>query len=141
MSFRQHHDTIAVRTRGRGLHEITDAVRRLVRASGIERGAFTLAILHTSASLLVHENADPSVLEDLEAFLSRLCPEGDGLYVHDAEGLDDMPAHLRASILPVSVTFAIDGGRPVLGTWQGISVYEHRARPHDRRVSFIAQGA
>ena len=134
------HETIALRTRGRGLHDITDAAQDLVRASHVRAGGCTLSILHTSASLLIHENADPSVLEDLETFLARLCPEGPGLYRHDAEGPDDMPAHLRAAVLPTTLSLAVQGGRLRLGTWQGVSVYEHRLEPHDRRVAVHVWG-
>jgi secondary thiamine-phosphate synthase enzyme len=133
----QLHETLVVRTRGRGLHDITEAARDAVRRSGIRDGGLTLFILHTSASLLVHENADPSVKRDLESFLSRLCPDGDG-YEHDAEGPDDMPSHLRAAILSTSLALAVEGGRLRLGTWQGISVYEHRLRGHERKVALHA---
>jgi secondary thiamine-phosphate synthase enzyme len=140
VTLRQLHDTLALRTRGRGLHDLTEKVQDLVRASSITEGACTLAILHTSASLLVHENADDDVKLDLETFLARLCPEGPRLYRHDAEGPDDMPAHLRAAILPSSLTIPILGGRLRLGTWQGVSLYEHRTAPHDRRVAVHAWG-
>ena len=137
---RQLHDTLVVRTSGRGMTDVTDRVARLVARSGVTSGSCTLAMLHTSASLLVQENADPAVRRDLEAFLARLCPEQPGLYEHDDEGPDDMPSHLRAALLPSSLTLPIEGGALRLGTWQGIFACEHRTAPRDRRIAVHCWG-
>jgi secondary thiamine-phosphate synthase enzyme len=125
--------TFHVRTRGRGLYDVTREVEAAVRESGVRAGLCSVFLAHTSASLVTQENADPAVLRDLEKWLSRLAPESD-VYEHDAEGPDDMPSHLRASITKTSETVPIDGGRLALGTWQAIYVWEHRAAGHDRRV-------
>lgn len=128
-------DEIAVRTPGPGLHEITEAVA--ARVSG--EGLLTLFVRHTSCSLLIQENADPDVRRDLVAFLGRLAPRADDpamdYLTHRAEGPDDMPAHIRAALLPVSLQIPVEGGRMRLGTWQGIYLWEHRDRPHDRRIA------
>jgi len=130
---RQHLDQFTVRT-ARGLTDITAEVRRIVDASGIRRGLCTVTIRHTSASLVIQENADPKVLRDLEAFLTRLVPEGDPLFTHNDEGEDDMPSHVKAAITRTSEQIPIDGGGLLLGTWQGIYVWEHRTRAHTREV-------
>jgi secondary thiamine-phosphate synthase enzyme len=130
---RQSTETLAVATR-RGLTEITDDVRRIVRASGVRQGLCTVYIRHTSASLVIQENADPAVQRDLEAFLSRLVPEDDDLYTHRAEGEDDMPSHVKTALTRTSEQVPVHDGQPVLGTWQGIYVWEHRKRPHRREV-------
>lgn len=137
---KQHHDTIAVATRGLGLHEITRDVEAVMRASGVASGACTIMALHTSASLVVQENADPSARRDLEAFLARLVPEGDALYTHDAEGPDDMPAHVRAALTLTSLTIPVLDGRLRLGTWQGIYLWEHRRRGTRRQVAVHVLG-
>ena len=134
MSFRQLHETLTVETDGQGLVEITDRVTRSVSASGIVEGLCTLVVQHTSASLLVQENADPSARADLEAFFERLAPEGDPRYTHVAEGPDDMPAHLRAALTQTSLGLPVQGGRPRLGTWQGIFLWEHRRRGSTRHL-------
>jgi secondary thiamine-phosphate synthase enzyme len=126
-------DTIEVRTR-RGLVDVTDAVRKSVRAHGVRTGLCTVYIRHTSASLLIQENADPAVQRDLERFFSRLVPEGDPLYEHVAEGDDDMPSHVRSAITRTSEQIPIRDGELALGTWQGIYVWEHRTAPHRREV-------
>jgi len=123
-----------VSTRGRGLHEITGEVAHWVRGSGIAEGLLTLHVRHTSASLLIQENADPEVQRDLERFLSRLVPPGDPIFRHTSEGPDDMPAHVRAALTATSLSIPVAGGNPALGTWQGIYLYEHRDAPHRRRV-------
>lgn len=128
------HRTLTVQTRGKGLYEITDEVTRAVREGGVVHGLCTVFIQHTSASLTIQENADPSARRDLEAFLERLVPEGDPLYTHTAEGPDDMPAHVRAALTATTLSVPVIDHRLVLGTWQGIYVWEHRARPHTRRV-------
>jgi secondary thiamine-phosphate synthase enzyme len=119
---------------GPGLHEITDRVRDSVRQSGIAEGLCTVAIQHTSASLLIQENADPSVCRDLEAWLARLVPEDDPLYTHTAEGPDDMPAHIRSALTASSVSIPVIEGKPALGTWQGIFLWEHRRHRGARTV-------
>ena len=128
------HRTLTVQTRGKGLYEITDEVTRAVREGGVVHGLCTVFIQHTSASLTIQENADPSARRDLEAFLERLVPEGDPLYTHTAEGPDDMPAHVRAALTATTLSAPVIDHRLVLGTWQGIYVWEHRARPHTRKV-------
>lgn len=128
-------DTLTIRTPGKGLHDITpqvaDAAQRL--AAGRD-GLCTVFIRHTSASLLIQENADPSARRDLEAWLDRLIPENDPHYTHDAEGPDDMPAHIKAALTAVSLSIPMTAGRLALGTWQGVYLWEHRRRPHAREV-------
>src|SRR5512135_3039315 len=130
---RQRSDTLAVSTR-RGLTEITSQVAAAVRASGVREGLCTVFVRHTSASLVVQENADPSARRDLEAFLARLVPEGDPLYRHVAEGPDDMPAHVRAALTATSLSIPILDGRLALGAWQGVFLWEHRRRPGARSL-------
>ncbi len=125
---------LPVATRGRGLYEITDEVQAWVARAGVSTGLLTLHLRHTSASLLIQENADPDVRRDLEAFFSRLIPDGDSLYSHTAEGDDDMPAHVRTALTSVNLSIPILEGRLALGTWQGIYVWEHRVASHRRRV-------
>ena len=128
---------IEIHTRGKGLHEITDrvedAVRRTVKATGHRDGLCTLMIQHTSASLVIQENADPSAARDLEAWLDRLVPEGDPHFTHTAEGPDDMPSHVKAALTATTLGIPVVDGRLALGTWQGIYVWEHRRTPHLRR--------
>jgi secondary thiamine-phosphate synthase enzyme len=131
---RQAHTTLEVATRGRGLAEITREVAAWVRGTGIDTGLLTVFIRHTSASLIVQENADPEVQRDLERFFARLVPDGDPLFRHDDEGADDMPAHVRSALTQTQLSIPVAGGRPVFGTWQGLYVYEHRLRPHVRQV-------
>lgn len=125
---------ITIQTPGEGLHEITADVQRLVQHAGVEDGLCTVFIRHTSASLIIQENADPSARRDLEAWLNRLVPEGDPLYTHTAEGPDDMPSHIKAILTQVSLSIPIVDGRLALGTWQGIYLWEHRRRGHARRI-------
>ena len=127
----QHH--LVVDTHGKGLTEITEPVARWLAGQGIGNGLLTLFCRHTSASLIVQENADPDVRTDLEAFFERLAPES-GPYVHTLEGPDDMPAHIRAALTQVSLSIPVSNGRMALGTWQGIYLFEHRRRPHRRDV-------
>lgn len=131
---RQDQTSFEIATRGRGLVEITGRVGDWVASTGIDTGLLTLFIRHTSASLLIQENADPDVAADLERFLARLVPDGDRLFRHDAEGPDDMPAHVRAALTQTSLGIPVADGRPVLGTWQGIYLYEHRHHGHRRTV-------
>jgi secondary thiamine-phosphate synthase enzyme len=130
---RQRSEVVAVSTR-RGLTEITPAVRAAVRTAGIREGLCSLFLRHTSASLVIQENADPSVCRDLESFLSELVPDGHPHFTHIAEGEDDMPAHMKAALLKTSEQVPVSGGELVLGTWQGIYVWEHRDAPHRRQV-------
>jgi secondary thiamine-phosphate synthase enzyme len=136
MSVRQ--SLVTVETRGPGLYEITDAAARFVREAAVETGLLTLFVRHTSCSLLIQENADPDVQRDLRAFLQRLVPSADDpamdYLVHRAEGPDDMPAHIKAALLPVSLAVPVSSGRLALGSWQGIHLFEHRARPHRREI-------
>lgn len=125
---------------GRGLREITDRVQAAVAESGIHDGLCTVFIHHTSASIIVCENADPQVLRDLEAFTQRLVPDGDRLFRHTAEGPDDMPAHVRTVLTQTSIGIPVAGGRCDLGTWQGIYLWEHRTEPHGRRVTVTVMG-
>ena len=131
---RQLQRSFQVETRGKALYDITAPVRDVVAASAIERGLVTIFIAHTSASLVIQENADPEVQRDLERFFARLVPEGDPLFRHRDEGPDDMPAHVRAALTQTSLGVPIVGGELALGTWQGIYVYEHRNHPHARKV-------
>jgi len=131
---RQAQGVLEVPTDGAGLVDITGPVRRFVAAQGIGVGLLTVFIRHTSASLLIQENADPTVRADLDAFFRRIVPQQAGLYRHDDEGPDDMPAHIRAALTATSLSVPVSEGRLVLGTWQAIYVYEHRARPHRREV-------
>ena len=126
-------------TRGRGLLDITLPITRWVETQGIVTGLLTVFCRHTSASLLIQENADPTVRADLEAFLERIAPEG-GDYKHHVEGPDDMPAHLRTALTQTSLAVPVDEGRLMLGTWQGIYLFEHRARPHDRQIALHLVG-
>lgn len=131
---RQHLSTLTVRTSGRSLIEITDQAGAAVAESGITNGLLTLFIRHTSASLLVQENADPEVRADLERFFARLVKDGDPLFRHREEGEDDMPAHVRAALTAVQLSIPVMAGRLALGTWQGIYLWEHRLRGHRREV-------
>ena len=127
-------EQITISVPGSGLHECTDRVSDVVSASGASAGLCTVFIRHTSASLIIQENADPSARVDMEAWLDRLVPEGDSLYTHVDEGPDDMPAHIKAALLPVSLTIPVTDGQLALGTWQGIYLFEHRAAPHRRQI-------
>lgn len=137
---RQALHRITVSTRGAGLVGISEPVLRWVAEQGIGTGLLTIWCRHTSASLLVQENADPDVRADLEAFFRRLVPEG-AHYRHQAEGPDDMPAHIRAALTQTQLSIPVQDGRPVLGTWQGIYLFEHRAAPHRREVVLHLIGA
>lgn len=130
---KQHGERFRVKTR-RGLTAITEEVRRAVEAAGVKEGLCTLFIRHTSASLVIQENADPDVCKDLEAFLSRLVKDGDPLFSHVAEGPDDMSAHVKAALTRTSESIPIGGDRLLLGTWQGVYVWEHREGRHEREV-------
>lgn len=125
---------LTIQTPGQGLHEITAEVSRVVAAAGVVEGLCTVFIRHTSASLTIQENADPSARRDLERWLNRLVPEGDRLYTHTAEGPDDMPSHIKAILTQTSLSIPVEAGSLVLGTWQGVYVWEHRTRAHRRDV-------
>ena len=132
-------ETVTVATR-RGLNDVTDEVARVVEAAGVREGLCTVFIRHTSASLVIQENADPAVRRDLEAFLSRLVPDGDPLFTHVAEGPDDMPSHVKAALTRTSEQVPVTGGRLALGTWQGLYVWEHRSAPHRRSLVVHVDG-
>lgn len=132
--------TLTFDTRGRGTANITDQVREVVQASGVRTGTCHCFVQHTSASLILCENADPTVRRDLEAFLARLVPDGDRLFDHTDEGPDDMPAHVRSILTKMDLTLPVSDGRCALGTWQGVFLYEHRSHGHRRRVTVTVQG-
>jgi secondary thiamine-phosphate synthase enzyme len=125
---------LSLDTPGQGLHEITAKVAAVVDAAGIEEGLCTVFVRHTSASLVIQENADPTAKSDLERWLKRLVPEGDPFYEHDAEGPDDMPSHIKAALTAVSLSIPVQRKRLALGTWQGIYLWEHRRRGSRREI-------
>ncbi len=129
-----HQETFSLKTRGRGIVEITAKATEFVTKHGIQQGLCQVFLPHTSASLIFCENADPTVLRDLEAFTSRLVPDGNRLFLHDAEGPDDMPAHVRTVLTQNALNIPIVQGRLALGTWQGLFLWEHRTVPHQRQV-------
>jgi secondary thiamine-phosphate synthase enzyme len=135
-----HRGELDVATRGRGTYDITHEVSDVVRASKAREGLATIFIHHTSASLIICENADPSVRKDLETFAKRLVPDGDPMFTHDAEGDDDMPAHVRTVLTQTSIGIPIIAGKLALGTWQGIYLWEHRTSPHKRHVTVSIVG-
>lgn len=135
------HHQFEARTSGRGTFDITDEVARAVSRSGVGDGLCNVFLHHTSASLILCENADPDVRRDLETFMSRLVKDGDPMFVHDAEGPDDMPSHVRTILTQNSINVPVRGGKLALGTWQGIYVWEHRHAPHRRRISVTILGA
>ena len=132
---RQAFHDIAIPTRGRGLYEFTRNVTDWVSQNAFTSGLVTLHLRHTSASLLIQENADPDVRRDLEHFFARLVPDGDPLFAHTVEGEDDMPAHVRTALTAVSLSIPVRQGRLALGTWQGIFLWEHRRSPHSRAIT------
>ena len=135
-----HTAAFTIATRGQGTSEITEEVARVVRASGVQTGTATVFIRHTSASLIIYENADPSARTDLHAFFERLVPEDADYFVHTAEGPDDMPSHLRMVLTRTSEVVPVAQGRMVLGTWQGIFLFEHRRAPHRREIVVAVVG-
>ena len=137
---RAHTATFTVRTRGKGTYEITDEVARIVRDSGVRTGMVTVIIRHTSASLIIYENADPSARTDLHEFFERLVPEDQDYFIHTDEGSDDMPSHLRMVLTRTSEVIPVAQGRMTLGTWQGIFVFEHRRAPHTRTIAVSVVG-
>jgi secondary thiamine-phosphate synthase enzyme len=138
---RQHQQSLVIETNGKGLYEFSDRLRAIVAESAVQLGLATIYVTHTSASLLIQENADVEVLRDLERFFARLVPEGDPLFRHVEEGPDDMPAHVRAALTQTSVNIPIKDGRAALGTWQGMFLYEHRNKPYARTVIVHIIGA
>ncbi|MEZ6186952.1 MAG: secondary thiamine-phosphate synthase enzyme YjbQ [Planctomycetota bacterium] len=141
MTWTQRQNVLRIDPRGRGLTEITAQVAQVVEASQVDVGLCVVFVRHTSASLVIQENADPSARRDLEAYLERLAPEGDPHYTHTAEGPDDMPAHLRSALTSTSESIPVRGGRLVLGTWQGLYLWEHRRRASPRELVVHVQGA
>jgi secondary thiamine-phosphate synthase enzyme len=131
---RQAQDQLTISTRSRGFYEFTEEVAGRVAKSGIKTGQVTVHLQHTSASLVIQENADPEVRRDFERFFARLVPDGDPILEHTAEGEDDMPAHIRTALTAVNVTIPICDGSLALGTWQGLYLWEHRKAPHHKRV-------
>ena len=132
---RQALHELRIATRGRGLYEFTDHAAAWASENHFNDGLLTLHVRHTSASLLIQENADPDVRRDLEEFFARLVPDGDPLFIHTAEGEDDMPAHVRSALTAVNLSIPIVRGRLALGTWQGIYLWEHRHAPHSRLIT------
>lgn len=135
-----HHETVSVRTRGKGTYEITDDVAQIVRSSGVATGTATIFIRHTSASLVIYENADPSARSDLHSWFEKTVAEDDPGYVHTAEGPDDSTSHLRMALTRTSEVIPVVASRLTLGTWQGIFVFEHRRNPHWRSVDVLVMG-
>ena len=132
---------IRLATKGRGTYDLSAAVQGAVRESGVNTGLCHVFIRHTSASLMLCENADPSVMRDLETFMSRQVPDGDPMFTHTAEGPDDMPAHVRSILTQSDLNIPVRDGRCALGTWQGIYLWEHRHAPHERRIIVTVQGS
>ncbi len=135
-----HNSSLTVATRGKGTYEITDEVRRIVADSGVVAGTVTVFVQHTSCSLIIYENADPSARSDLHAWFDRNVPENEPYFEHTLEGADDMPSHIRMVLTRTSETIPVAGGRPQLGTWQGVFLFEHRRAPHRRRVVVTVMG-
>ena len=131
---------LRVRTDGRGTYDLSPDVDRAVRESGVTSGLCHVFVCHTSASLMLCENADPSVMRDMESFMSRQVPDGDPLFTHTAEGPDDMPAHVRSVLTGSDLNIPVRDGRCALGTWQGVYLWEHRYAPHSRRIIITVQG-
>ena len=131
---------LRVTTEGRGTYDISDDVQCVVRDAGVRSGLCHVFICHTSASLMLCENADPSVMRDLETFMSRQVPDGDPMFTHTSEGPDDMPAHIRSILTQSDLNLPVRDGRCALGTWQGVYLWEHRRAPHTRRVILTVHG-
>ena len=131
---KHYQQALRLQTVGKSLHDITNKIERIVAESDVETGLCTIFVRHTSASLVIQENADPDVLEDLANFFAKLVPEDSMAYIHNAEGPDDMPAHIRSALTQTSEQIPITGSRLVLGIWQGIYLWEHRQRSHQREI-------
>ncbi|MFT4541464.1 MAG: secondary thiamine-phosphate synthase enzyme [Planctomycetota bacterium] len=136
-----HQQRIQVSTRGRGLHSIDRLMGDFIRSTGVQVGLCVVFCRHTSASLVIQENADPSATKDLEAWFDKLAPDGDPAYTHTAEGPDDMPSHLRSAVTRSSESIPITDGRLALGRWQGLFLFEHRHAPHTRELVLHVQGS
>jgi secondary thiamine-phosphate synthase enzyme len=134
-AMKQTFTELKIQTNGRGFYDFTDEVERELARAGLKNGLCTIQIRHTSASLLIQENADPDVRRDFESFMARLAPDGDPLFVHTAEGPDDMASHIRTALTAVTLSVPFQNGRLALGTWQGIYVWEHRRQRHRRSVN------
>jgi secondary thiamine-phosphate synthase enzyme len=141
MSLRHHSDRLEVRTAGRGTFDLTSEVQRVVGEADVDVGLCTVFVHHTSASLIICENADPTVRSDLERFAARLAPDGDPIFEHVDEGPDDMSAHVRSVLTQASISIPIRRGRCALGTWQGLYLWEHRTSPHRRQVTVTVVGS
>lgn len=137
---RQASTQLSFRTEGSGLYEVSREIEAWVMDQGMDQGLLTLYMRHTSASLIIQENADSDVLHDLKTFFSRLVPEALQLYRHSSEGPDDMPAHIKSALTQTSLSIPLMGGRLALGTWQGIYIFEHRAHPHQRTLALHLMG-
>jgi secondary thiamine-phosphate synthase enzyme len=135
-----HREQLTIETKGRGTYEITSQIQQVVKRSTIDQGLCFLFIHHTSASLIVCENADPTVRHDIERFAARLAPDGDPTFRHDSEGPDDMPAHIRSVLTLTSLSIPVRNQGCDLGTWQGVFVWEHRLDPHRRRITVTVTG-
>lgn len=133
-------EEISIATHGRGTYDLGEQVERAVRSSGISTGLCHVFIRHTSASLMICENADPAVMRDLETFMERQVPDGDPMFTHTAEGPDDMAAHIRSVLTQTDLNIPVSEGRCALGTWQGIYLWEHRLAPHNRKVMLTISG-
>ncbi|NNF97329.1 MAG: YjbQ family protein [Halobacteria archaeon] len=135
-----HQESFTVQTKGRGTYETTDEVQKIVSDAGISIGLCHVFVHHTSASLMLCENADPTVRHDLETFMAKVAPDGDPMYRHTLEGPDDMPAHIRTVLTQTGLSIPVNNGRCVLGTWQGIYLWEHRTAGHQRKLTVTVQG-
>jgi len=135
-----HHDKLEVRSHGKGLYEITDDVQSKIDKSGVRNGTVTVFVQHTSCSIVIMENADPTARRDLEKFFDRLVPENADYFTHDTEGSDDMPSHIRMVLTRTSETVPVMDGKMQLGTWQGVFLFEHRRAPHRRKVLITTIG-
>ena len=135
-----HQESFTVQTKGRGTYETTDEVQQIVSAAGIIIGLCHVFVHHTIASLMLCENADPTVRHDLESFMAIVAPDGDPMYRHNLEGPDDMPAHIRTVLTQTGLSIPVNNGRCVLGTWQGIYLWEHRTAGHRRKLTVTVQG-
>lgn len=135
-----HTEKLKLQTRGKGTYEISEQVAAIVQKSGVTNGTVTVFVQHTSASLVLMENADPSARRDLEMFFDKLVPEDTDYFIHTYEGADDMPSHIRMALTRSSEVIPVSGGRMMLGTWQGIFLFEHRRAPHDRQIVVTVMG-
>ena len=133
-------EELRVSTTGRGTYDLSDDIQRIVASSGVATGLCHIFIRHTSASLILCENADPAVMVDLETFMQRQVPDGDPMFIHTAEGPDDMPAHVRSILTQSDLNVPVTAGRCALGRWQGIYLWEHRLAPHERKVTLTISG-